>query len=1459
MSSLERFHPATRAWFAASFAQPTRAQEAGWDAIAAGHHTLIHAPTGSGKTLAAFLWVIDRLLHEPVPARAERCRVLYVSPLKALAYDIDRNLRAPLAGIRHAATRVEGPAPSELTTFLRTGDTPPEDRRSMLRHPPDILITTPESLFLLLTSEARHLLASVRHVIIDEVHAVAATKRGTHLALSLERLEEVTRQSPQRIGLSATQRPLETVAAFLAGGTLDGDDWIPRPVTIADAPAPRPLDLQIVVPIEDMAAPAPPDPLDPDATRTISIWPAVYPRILELIQAHRSTIVFANSRRLTERICAELNALAGEEICRAHHGSVSREQRIIIEESLKMGSLKAVVATSSLELGIDMGAVDLVIQVEAPTSVASGLQRVGRSGHQVDGESRARIFPKYRGDLLAATVVGQQMLAGEIEITKVPRNPIDVLSQQLVAAVAHQSRQVEDLYRMFRRAQPYADLPRPVFDATLDMLAGRYPSDLFAELRPRVVWDRVAGTVGARPGARQLVVANAGTIPDRGLFRVTLPDGSRVGELDEEMVYESRVGDVFVLGASTWRVSDIGPDRVEVIPAPGEPAARLPFWHGDTMGRPIATGRRIGRFLREIGSLPPEQATTALIDEYRLDELAASNLLAYLEEEREAVGMLPSDQNLVMERFRDEIGDWRVVLLSPLGARVHAPWAMALTHKLRARYGSDVDVIWADDGIAFRFPDADEVPGLEDLTLDPEEVRGLLEEHLADTALFTARFREAAGRALLLPRRRPGSRTPLWLQRRRASDLLGIARQFATFPIILETYREVLTDDFDLPSLEEVLTDIRSRRIRVVEVETSGASPFASSLLFSFVAAFLYEADTPLAERRAAALTLDRDLLRSLLGEGELSELISSEVVTTVELELQHLTPDRRTRGTDGIWDLLRNLGPLSIEDLEVRSEGVSVPGALAALAKSHRVIEIRMGGRPVWAAIEDAGRLRDAIGVQPPPGVPHAFLEPVADPLGDVVARYARTHAPFTVDAAARAITLPPAVVETALRQLERRGRVGRGVFRAGTGQEWVDLEILRRLKRRSLAVLRKEIEPVEAAAFARFAPQWQRISTQPARGRLAVAEAVRRLQGVELAASVLERDVLPARVVDHGPHLDQLMLEGELVWAGRGSLGGRDGKVALYFRSQLPRLWFPVAGNPPDGPIHGAIRNHLEMRGASFFHDLYQTAGGGDPDAVLDCLWDLVWSGEITNDTVAPLRAYASSRSGRRPNARNVTSSTFPAHAAGRWSLLRVDVADPTSAAAAWTDLLLDRHGIVTRSIVVGEGIPGGFSRVYPILTRLEEIGRVRRGYFIEGLGGAQFALPGAVDRLRGITGNGVVGLASTDPANPYGSALGWPAAGDSRLARSAGSYVLLADGRLIAYLERGGRKLLLLDPERELHGQLARELAIIAQRQRRFTLELVGDSLDRLVPAAQSGIAPALSEWGFVPAVRGLTFRG
>ena len=1454
---LKAFAPATRTWFEASFNEPTKAQELGWPAIADGDHTLIHAPTGSGKTLAAFLWTLDQLLTEPAPEKAQRCRVLYISPMKALAHDVDRNLRAPLAGIRHAAERLGADPLPELTTFLRTGDTPQEDRRRMERNPPDILITTPESLYLMLTSAVRSVFRSVRWVIVDEVHAVAGTKRGVHLALSLERLEEITDLSPQRIGLSATQRPLDKIARFLAGGTIEDDEWSPRPVTIIDVPHDRELDLEIVVPVEDMDEPGEPDPLDPDDVPIRSIWPAIYPRLLGHIRDHNSTIVFANSRRLAERICSELNNLAGENLARAHHGSVAREQRLEIEEALKSGEIKAVVATSSLELGIDMGAVDLVLQVEAPISVASGLQRVGRSGHHVGGVSRAKVFPKYRGDLLVATVVAAEMAERHVEQTRVPINPIDVLCQQLVAQTVSGDTTADDLYEITRRASPYSELSRQVFDETLDMLSGRYPSDLFAELRPRITWDRATGAVSARPGARQLAVTNPGTIPDRGLYRVTLPDGSRVGELDEEMVYESREGDSFLLGSSAWRITQITHDKVEVVPAPGNAAAKMPFWHGDMFGRQLETGLAIGKFVRETAGRDQEAAETILGNEYGLDEFAARNLISYIHEEKDATGVLPTDHTIVVERFRDEIGDWRVVLLSPLGARIHAPWGMALRHRFRSRYGTDVDVIWSDDGIAFRFPDSDDPPEAEDLVLDPEEVEALLFDHLADTALFAARFREAAGRALLLPRRRPGERTPLWLQRRKSADLLGVARQFGSFPILLEVYREILQDDFDLPSLQEVLGQIRSRRIRVASVDTHGPSPFASSLLFSFVAAYLYEADAPLAERRAAALTLDRDLLRELLGEGELRELIDPEVVAAVELELQHLTDNRRATSPDRLHDLLRDLGPLSIEDIEVRTSSVDVPDALEDLRDRRRTVEIVIGGEPRWAAIEDIARLRDGLGVQPPPGVPHTFLEPVEDPLGDVVGRYARTHGPFTSKEASTSLNLPTGVVETALENLERAGRVAEGAFRpGGEGREWVDNSVLRRLKRRSLAVLRDEIEPVETSALARFGLAWQGVTTDPPRGRNALSDAVLRLTGAAVPASVLERDVLASRVAQTGNGIDALMMAGDLVWVGEGSLGSRDGRVALYPRDTLTSLW---KGPDADSELDSKeieILGVLDNSGASFFRDVYEGTGGGDPAETLKALWDLVWAGHLTNDTFEPVRAFVARR--RSSNSgRASLSSRFPAHSGGRWSLtqgLIRSAPSETERHAAWAELLLDRHGVVTRSTALAEGYPGGFTTLYPVFSRLEETGRIRRGYFVEGLGGSQFALPGAVDRLRGESDPSLLVLAATDPANPYGGVLPWPEVAETRLARDAGAYVLLWGGDLIGYLDKGRRGLTLLDPSVEQFSLVSRAMADVAGKYRRLTLVTINGE-----PASASPLASPLTEWGFATAPRGLTYRG
>ncbi len=1471
MDVLDLFTPATRAWFTATFPSPTAAQEHGWRAIAAGDHTLIHAPTGSGKTLAAFLWAIDRLFTEPAPEERERCRVLYVSPMKALAYDVDRNMRAPLAGIRHAAGRM-GLDPPPLSTAMRTGDTPAEERRQMQRHPPDMLITTPESLYLMLTSAVREILVPVRWIIVDEVHSVAGSKRGSHLALSLERLVELTSAPPQRIGLSATQRPLEEIARFLGGGTVEGGAWEARPVAIVDAPRDKQLEVEIVVPVEDMTRPddTPVRSDDPapelrsgpaaQGPPSRSIWPAVYPRLLELVRQHRSTIIFANSRSLAERIAAEINDLAGVEVAQAHHGSISREQRLAIEDRLKAGELPCVVATSSLELGIDMAAVDLVILVESPTSVARGLQRVGRAGHQVGVPSRARVFPKHRGDLLEAAVVVDRMYEGSIEETRVPRNPLDVLSQQVVAAVATDPWDVDALFEMVRRAYPFAELGRSPFEAVLDMLAGRYPSDEFAELRPRIVWDRVEGTLTPRNNARLLAVTNPGTIPDRGLYTVVLPEGGRVGELDEEMVYESRVGDTFLLGSTAWQVTDITQDRVVVVPAQPGAHARMPFWHGDTLGRPLELGRAVGAFIREVGALPRPEAEATLRNRYRLDPWAAANLAGFMAEELEATGALPSDRTIVVERFRDEIGDWRMVLLAPFGGRVHAPWALAAKHRLRGRHGVEVDAIWSDDGIVFRFPDADEAPAAAELLIDPEEVENLLLEEVGESALFSGRFREAAARALLLPRRRPGQRTPLWLQRRRSANLLEVSKRYGSFPIILETYREVLQEHFDLPALTEVLTDVRARKVRVVDLTLPRPSPFASSLLFDFVAGFMYEYDAPVAERRAAALTLDRDLLRELLGEPELRDLLDGEVIAEVELELQRLAEDRRVTGPDGVHDLLRHLGPLRTRDVAARSTDPEAAGGwLDALAEARRVVAVRVGGQDRWAAVEDVARLRDALGVAPPPGLPESLLEPVADPLGDVVGRYARTHGPFVPLEAAAELGLPAAVVEEVLERLDRAGRVAKGAFRPrGQGHEWVDEEVLRRLRRRTLAALRHEVEPVVPETLGRFLPAWQGVGDRTARPDRLV-EVVRQLQGTAVPASILESDVLANRLAFTPALADELAASGDLVWIGHGSLGTRDGRVALYLRDQVALLHTPPEERP-EGAVHQALREHLEQRGASFFRDLYQAADGGDPDEVLDALWDLVWAGEVTNDTLAPLRAFLWGKARRQPAGRRPRMpATSPPAGSGRWyraaDLLSGEVS-PERRATAWADQLLERHGVVTREAVLAEGVPGGFSGLYPVLTAMEDAGRTRRGYFVEGRGGAQFALPGAVDLLRGGEDAGeVLVLAAADPANPYGAALPWPGEADGRASRSAGAYVILVGGALALFVERGGRKLLTFTDDEDVLAAAAGAFADLAGRRlRRLKLETIDGQ-----PADQSPLGAALRGHGFVEGYKGLAYRG
>ncbi|WP_239479157.1 DEAD/DEAH box helicase [Rothia sp. ZJ1223] len=1867
VSALDNFSPSTRTWFTGAFSAPTAAQEGAWNAISAGKHALIVAPTGSGKTLAAFLWALDRLYHGGEDARAEETedarapvhtgtKVLYISPLKALGVDVERNLRAPLIGIAQTAKQY-GQVPPQVSVGVRSGDTPAKERRALIAHPPDILITTPESLYLMLTSKARATLTGVYTVIIDEVHAVAGTKRGAHLAVTLERLDQILETPAQRIGLSATVEPVETVARFL-GGTAPVDvvrppsekEWdltvsVPVPdMTVLGGPnaygegdnafTPAPVSSKLEVPraarneveraiARDMAFEASPSftfddgvvgedsladavegshgvatapgitlaeslgivppsgredsasvagtasaekismpadvadavgistPAAPlaehkDAFTPISfvienmeegedaaddaltggtllesspalgsapdtggyqasIWPHVEERIVDVVEAHQSTIVFTNSRGLAEKLTARLNeiyaarvrdrssmneeahsrggepqsvteilaqALAKDSVrlenpdhdakltqktenrarasapaentaapvlARAHHGSVAKDQREIIENALKSGELKCVVATSSLELGIDMGAVEVVVQVEAPFSVASGLQRVGRAGHQVGEVSRGFLYPKHRGDLLNATVTVRRMLDGAIEPLTIPANPLDILAQQTVAACALGPIDVEAWFEALRNTAPFATLPRSAFEATLDLLTGKYPSDEFAELRPRIIWDRDGGTIEGRKGAQRLAVTSGGTIPDRGLFPVYIVGSEdskapkRVGELDEEMVYESRAGDVIALGASSWRIEDISHDRVSVTPAPGVPG-KLPFWHGEGGGRPVDLGRALGKFTRELATdlTSKPQDARAKLTATGLDTWAADNLEAYVRAQIEAVGSVPSDIQFTVERFRDEIGDWRLILHSPLGMPVHAPWALAVGQRVEAQYGVNASAMAADDGIVLRIPAMEaEPPGADIFLFDADELEDIVMQGVGSSALFASRFRECAARALLLPRKDPGRRTPLWQQRQRSAQLLDVARKYPSFPIILETVRECMQDVYDLPALIQLHKDIDARTVRLVEVETESPSPFARTLLFGYVAQFLYEGDSPLAERRAAALSLDPALLTELLGRDELRELLDANVIRSTEARLQHTATGYRYRGVEGTADLLRLLGPLTATSLAARLKDEDAPALelpetvgsgeeaeadqplettektvsvdttqafLDELVGSNRALRFNLHGVTHYAAIEDASRLRDGLGVPLPMGVPLAFLEPVKEPLLDLVARYARTHAPFTAAQAGASLGLGVAIVDTALRTLAADRRVLSGDFLpdelheeltatraadspappapiSSAATQWVDAQVLRTLRSRSLAILRQDVEPVAPHIYGRFLPPWQHVETwklteaqQPPgtfgtpvsgikssvtqdqssmlSGYDGLLTVIDQLAGVRLPASALEPLVLRSRVKDYSPALlDQAMSSGDVLWIGDGELAGSDGWVSLHL-SEASSLTLPdeqarITAFNALAPLDKAVYEVLGS-GGLFIHQIQAALQGrlGDSATVTlkdisGSLWNLIWAGLITNDTFAPVRALLSGGSTAHkvttpaPRARSVSmrrgaarlsgsrfggASRFgslgetPVAApidAGRWSRVYAEELDSTIAAHARSELLMDRYGVLTRGAVALEDVPGGFTSIYRVLSAAEEKGLARRGYFIEGLGAAQFSTANTVDRLRDYDKDSgddrhtrtVTFLAATDPANPYGAALPWPQApaldgastpiaGAESLeetstatrhkpGRKAGAAVVLVDGELTLYVERGGKTMLIFTEDTDrvkvaapLIGELVRRGAaekIMIEKVNGFS---VLDTPDPLPAREQGQEAPTehpvttlragLLASGFYPTPKGLRMR-
>ncbi|NHN90064.1 ATP-dependent helicase [Acetobacter conturbans] len=1458
--SLASFAPSTRAWFSKTFGVPTPVQNAAWTEIRKGGCVLVIAPTGSGKTLAAFMLAIDRLFSEgetkppssSKPAR-NKTKIVYISPIKALGADVQRNLRLPLEGVS-AECEKRGDLPVSITVGMRTGDTPPSERAALVRRPPDILITTPESLYLMLTSNARETLREVTTVIIDEIHAVAGTKRGSHLALSLERLDRLLSHPAQRIGLSATVRPIDRVAGFLGGA---------QPTTVVNPASDRRLELRIIVPVEDMsdipatggAAGAP-----VQQNQTGSIWPHVTAHILSQIESRRSTIVFVNSRGLAEKLTARLNELYAERstdqlpepeeapvhyessaggtggraaglpplIARSHHGSVSKEQRGEIESALKSGELRCVVATSSLELGIDMGLVDLVIQVGAPPAVASGLQRVGRAGHQVGGISTGLIYPRSRRDLIDATVTAHCMLEGKLEAIAPPRNPLDVLAQQTIAAVAMDALGVDEWYATVRRSSPFHELSRKAFDATLEMLAGQYPSDEFSEFRPRLIWDRQDGTLTARPGAKQLAVISGGTIPDRGMFSVMLPEGEekagarRVGELDEEMVYESRVNDVITLGATSWRIQQITNDQVIVVPAPGR-SARLPFWHGDGPARPAELGHAIGRFLRELDSTivhgTLEEASDHLVKTQMkvlgLDTNAATNIVRYVAEQHEATGVLPTDETLVIERCRDETGDWRVILHSPYGRRVHAAWALAVAERARDMFGADASVVASDDGMVARIPDTNGgPPGAPLFMFDPDILRGFLTSAVSSSALFASRFRECAARALLLPRRNPGKRSPLWQQRLRSSQLLQIAHEHRDFPILVETARECLQDVYDLETLHHLMQSLHEGKIGLVEVTTETPSPFASTMLFGYVAEFMYAGDTPLAERRASVLSLDTGLLDDLLGQVDFSDILDPDVVSRVGQELQRTAPDRRVSGPEGVADLLRELGPLT-QSRVMRSvpetEADHVGEYLTQLQQASRLIPVDIAGEQHWAIIEDAGRLHDALGVRLPDDLPDVFLRSSSDSLRDLVARYARTHAPFTTGEVAVCFGLGAAVVDRVLNELCDRGAVLKGnfgierrleeqtpskVYEAESAKhEWVSEDIFRRLRLRSLRAAREATQPVSPQAYVRLLTERQYLtaSTFPdaSHGSLEGVEGVIRvleqLAGLFLPASLWETHILPARVRDYTPHmLDGLLAAGDVIWVGRGALGENDGLVSFHLRDIAGQTLPTAPSSPPEelSSLQTSLLHIMANGGAFFvrqFHDLLPMAAMDLPTGefaitsdIRAALWNLVWLGYISADTFAPLRTLTGLHKTARartslpkrrytgiwaPSSRlRVAGSVQPrmsreddAMMPGRWSLILHEVCSDTERGLACVEKLLDRYGIVTRGATMAEDVNGGFPALQPFLRRMEDAGHVLRGRFVEGLGGAQFGDRATIDRLRD--------LASDTSADPVAVALAAP----------------------------------------------------------------------------------------------------
>lgn len=1471
------FAPATTSWFGRTYGAPTEAQLETWAAIRQGHHVVVSAPTGSGKTLAAFLWSIDQLLHTPPPEDPARaCRVLYISPLKALAADIERNLATPLAGIRH-----EDPNLPQLRVGVRTADTPASERRRFGTKPPDIFITTPESLFLVLNSAARTGLAGVELVIVDEIHALVSTKRGAHLAVSLSRLDEMLNTPAQRIGLSATAGYLKDTTRFLTGADSE------RPFTIVAPHMPKHFDITVSVPVADMTQLGPAgaggEASTGGRTPEPSIWPHVERSVADLIERHQSTIVFTNSRRGAERLTARLNeewagrhgpdlprpggtnpagliGLSGAAVgappvlARAHHGSMSHVERRLTEEELKAGRLPAVVATSSLELGIDMGAVDLVVQVGAPPTVASAVQRIGRAGHQVGAPSTGVIFPTHRGDLLAAWVVAERARSGWVEDNFMLTNPLDVLAQQIIAMCAGTTWHRAHLARVIRRASPFVSLGEESLNAVLDMVSGRFPSEDFAGLKARVVWDRTADTLTGRPGAAMLVNTSGGTIPDRGLYPVYLTDeaaadtrtGKRVGELDEEMVFESRAGDVITLGSTSWLIESIDNQRVLVSPAPGVPG-RLPFWTGDTQGRPYDLGNYLGIRVRELADALDggEFNYDALAG---LDDLARRNLTDYLREQLDATGVLPDNNTIVVEHFRDELGDWRVVIHSLFGNRVNAPWALLIAAERQILHVEDIKPMSADDGIVFRWPtgDQDRVRR-QDIVFELKYVYQQVARHLARSALFASRFRQAAARALVLPRMRPGERQPLWLQRHRAAQLFGAASQFPNFPVVAEAMRECLHDDYDIDALCELMAAIKLGHVRIVEVFTPRPSPFAASLLFGYTGQFLYEGDLPLAERRAAALAIDPALLAELLGTAEQvdpADLLDEDVVAAVDAELTGLT--HPARSAEQLADVLARHGPLTDAELAERAEP-AWPTWRDELVAAHRAFQVPGPAGDLTASAEDGWLLREGLPAPsaPPTGTQRAL------PRRDLIVRHLATRAVTTAAEIASRFGWPELEVADILHDLvEAEVAVQGRLTRHAAAREFCAADTMRTLRRRSLAALRAQIEPVSHAQYAAFLPRRQHIGQL--RGTAGLLQAVADLAGVLLPPAVWESLILPARVTNYAPHLlDEVIGSGQVVWTMM------NGEVALHPRATAALTVIAPCQEITD-ELELAVLGLLGAGGGHFVDDLAERLA--EPvQSVKDALDRLAATGHVTNDSFDPVRRVVRSRRAKpkgRVRPRPLLGSMYATDPGGRWSLTPRPSADQARQLAFATTAVLDRYGLITRTIAARAGVK--FDAIYRYLVQAEERGQMQRGYFVAELGAAQFSTTAAVEDMRADHGNTVHVLAAIDPANPYGAIIPWPkSTAELSAVRRDDAVIVLVGGELVLYLHSGARTLLRFSSDAHLLARAASGLADVLSRgvlRRTAISKIDGEAALN----AEDIVMTALVEAGFVRTPAGLRVR-